>query len=336
MYTISAAPDVQVATTLFENVSARLWASFEYLLRSIGQEDSCFFGLISEYRNCPKAPPFFFAAHETLMSYYVRGEEVSKSLSERLLYFSSIERHSNLEVLPFLMSSGLQNEICSSVVYSDIRKTYDDADANVALPKEIGSESEFLVSRSLMIHALDIIRRADDALYAEMAQVVDEIRIFQSGYCRAGTNFNALGMIYVGSCSVRDTVSRYLEQVVRESAHNLLYAHWVHDPLFENHNDRLYPTPFRKQARPLSAIYQAAFVLARTIYVFEKIYKADPSALDFSKVRTNYNERGNEASFKDKFFQTLGVVYEHAELTVYGKSLIKSCQEMVEGCEITI
>lgn len=73
MYTISAAPDVLVATTLFENVSARLWASFEYLLRSIGQEDSRFFGLISEYRNWPKAPPFFFAAHETLISYYVRG-----------------------------------------------------------------------------------------------------------------------------------------------------------------------------------------------------------------------------------------------------------------------
>lgn len=43
MYTINAAPDVQMATTLFENVSARLWESFEYLLRSIGQEDSCFF-----------------------------------------------------------------------------------------------------------------------------------------------------------------------------------------------------------------------------------------------------------------------------------------------------
>ena len=127
-----------------------------------------------------------------------------------------------------------------------------------------------------------------------------------------------------------------LECIHHMAAHTLLYAHWVQDPLFENHTDSLYPTPFRRDSRPLSAIYHAAFVLARTIYVFDKINKSNALALDVRRIRTNYNEQGNDAPFKDKFLQVLNVIYGSAVLTEYGKSLIESCQKMVEECQLEI
>lgn len=120
------------------------------------------------------------------------------------------------------------------------------------------------------------------------------------------------------------------------AAHTLLYAHRTQDPLFENHIDSLYPTPFRRDSRPLSAIYHAAFVLARTIYVFDEINKSNALALDVRRIRTNYNEQGNDALFKDKFLQVLNVIYGSAVLTEYGKSLIESCQKMVEECQLEI
>lgn len=329
-------PSIQNASVLFEQISFRLWESFDCILNASRKSDSRFAGLIDHYRSRAKAPPFFFAAHELLVSSYVRGQPIDQCLCDLLLEFDEYSFFENLEILPFLRSAGLQEKICHAVICSDVRRTYKDAIKNDLIPRPFKNDVGFDVSKRMMAEALSLIRLADEALFKETQFVVNEVRIFQSGNLRAGTTFNTLGMIYVGVFASCDDLSRYIEHVVHESAHNLLYAHWMQDPLFENHNDRLYPTPFRKDNRPLSAVYHAAFVLARTIYVFDRLYALNSCALDFSRIRTGYNERGNDAPFKEKFLQTIQVILNNAILTDYGRSIIDSCQEMVEGCALDI
>ena len=78
------------------------------------------------------------------------------------------------------------------------------------------------------------------------------------------------------------------------------------------------------------------FVLARTIYVFDQVHRHSPHSLNFENIKTNYNERGNSASFKTKFSQTARVISKNAKLTVYGKEIYNGCLQMVEDCELEI
>ena len=333
----SAVSSLEIARVVFGSLSDRLWKSFEYLLRIFDKKDSRLFYLLNEYRGCEKLPALFFAAHEILVNYYVRGVPDKTDLCKRMLDLSSCVHYKNLEIVPFFTGNGLQDEICLSAIYSDIKSAYGGRiEVEGGFPAMHNDFNDFQKSRLLMCRALKIINSADENLYKEIDFVVDEVRIFNKGSLRAGTNFNMLGVIYIGCCSPCDDVSRYIEHVVHEAAHTLLYAHWTQDPLFKNHTKNLYLTPFRRDSRPLSAIYHAAFVLARTIYVFDKIYKSNSCALDFSRVRTNYNERGNDEPFKDKFLQTLDVIYRNAMLTEYGRSLIESCQKIVDECQVEI
>ncbi|WP_350355667.1 aKG-HExxH-type peptide beta-hydroxylase [Serratia symbiotica] len=127
-------------------------------------------------------------------------------------------------------------------------------------------------------------------MYQETKFIIDEIRLFSAKNVRAGSGFNTLGMVYISELSKDDDASRYIEHLIHESAHNLLYAYWANEALIENETDELFHTPFRKDKRPLSAIYHAMFVLYHTIFIFDRINQYDSNLIDFSKVRSNYNE----------------------------------------------
>ena len=59
--------------------------------------------------------------------------------------------------------------------------------------------------------------------------------------------------------------SRLAEHIIHEAAHNLLYQLWYQEPIITS-DDGVFYTPFRKDERPISGVYHAMFVLARTIY----------------------------------------------------------------------
>ncbi|WP_167496736.1 aKG-HExxH-type peptide beta-hydroxylase [Pseudomonas kairouanensis] len=204
------------------------------------------------------------------------------------------------------------------------------------MPIAFDSANELHLTKSTIESALRTIKLADTELYNEIEFLINEIRVFSSGNIRAGSNFNTLGLIYVSQKNPEDEVSRYIEHIVHEATHNLLYAHWTTDPIFTNHSDTLYYTPFRRDSRPLSAIFHAMFVLARTIYIFDRIHTNAPDSLDFGNIRTNYNERGNNASFKTKFTQTSEVISKNAKLTAYGKMIFDGCIQMVKDCKLSI
>lgn len=330
---ILVTPDVNLAKSLFSNASARLWDSFDYLLETNKLTHYPFSSLIDKLQDHPKAPPFFFAAHHLILGFCTHRKDIDRSLALQILNTDNYSHHENLSILPFLKSPDLQESTYQKTILSDINATYEN---DHFLPVAFDSTEEHKPTKSTIESALTIIKASNPALYDEIEFIINEIRIFQSGNIRAGSNFNTLGLIYIGQAIVGDDVSRFIEHVVHEAAHNLLYAHWTADPIFTNHNDTLYFTPFRHDTRPLSAIFHAMFVLARTIYVFDSVHRNLPHTLDFSNIRTNYNERGNTASFKIKFSQTAEIVSKNAELTIYGRKIFEGCVEMVKRCELNI
>lgn len=332
MKTITS-PDVDIAKDLFFNISERLWESFDYLLQKNDLNKSPFASLIHESRNITKAPPFFFAAHHAIVNYFTNQHSHYKTIARNILEMNEHTTYAKLSIHPFLKSPNLQDSICLNAILSDIRQTYDNDDF---LPIAFNQPEQCAPTKLMIESALDIIKISAPSLYTEIEFIINEIRIFSSGNIRAGSNFNTLGLIYISQQIEKDDVSRYVEHITHEAAHNLLYAHWTTDPLFNNHSDQLYYTPFRNDRRPLSAIFHAMFVLARTIYVFDQVHRHSPHSLNFENIKTNYNERGNSASFKTKFSQTVRVISKNAKLTVYGKEIYNGCLQMVEDCELEI
>lgn len=329
-------PNLSLAKSVFRDTSLKLLSSMKYILEHFEKTDCSLYKITVENLDTPKASPFFFAAHEVISKCFIQSQSSSISLCESLLNIEKFTDFKNLSVHPFSLDAGLQEEAYLSAIRYDLRATYKDVDKNDALPKGFSDESDCLPTQKTIYEALEVIDQHAPELYEEIKFVVNEVRIFRSNYLRAGTNFNTLGLIYVGEKSSDDNVSRYIEHVVHEAAHNLLYAHWTTDPIFVNHTDELYYTPFRKDKRPLSAIYHAMFVLARTIYVFDRIWRSDQQAIDFSKIKTNYNEQGNSTPFKVKFSQTADVIYQNAELTEIGRSILDASCDMVNSAQVNI
>ncbi|EFE06980.1 MULTISPECIES: aKG-HExxH-type peptide beta-hydroxylase [Enterobacteriaceae] len=332
-------PDKAVSFLLFRNIASRLWSSYQHILDVTGNNNSKLASLVNKHAKDKKPSPFFVAAHHLLVQYYVNKTPlINPSLIEELLEIEDYTHHNEMDILPFYEeSSSTQDRVCRWALISDQSDTYPSYIHNHDyLLTPCSNKRSYCVSKNLLQYAIQIIELADKKLYEETRFIVDEIRLFDAVNVRAGTGFNTLGLVYIGEIKDGDNVSRYIEHVVHEAAHNLLYAHWANTPLLINETDDLYFTPFRKDHRPMSAIYHAMFVLCRTIYAFDKIYKTDKALIDFSAIRSNYNEQGNDTPFKIKFFQTVDVIKKHAKLSKAGKNILEGCIDMVSKTTLEI
>lgn len=168
-------------------------------------------------------------------------------------------------------------------------------------------------------------------LYQEINELIDYIIIVESNGVNAGSYLNALGTFIMRTFNSNDEHwTRILEHIVHESAHNLLYHIWYQEPLITD-DDGLYYTPFRLDHRPLSGVYHAMYVLARTIFAFDMLLRNNVIRTD--EIKSHYNEANNHTSFKNKFFQTVKVIESSRKMTSFGNKLLDDCVQLVDGCE---
>lgn len=171
--------------------------------------------------------------------------------------------------------------------------------------------------------ALDALNDVDKLTYQELTYTISDIIIVKSNTINAGSSFRALGAIYLNELKPHLNWTAYLENIVHEQAHNHLFYLWSLEALLEEGGE-LYKSPLRKDLRPLSGIYHAMFVLARTIRMIKvfkqsKIYKDE-----IAKISTSYNQAKNSASFEDKFIEAYNTLNKNAKLTPKGKKLMNS------------
>jgi HEXXH motif-containing protein len=184
-------------------------------------------------------------------------------------------------------------------------------------------------STGVVQNVLMLLAEHDPVTLAEARHLIQKIAIAETSSMRAGTSFFAFGLIALASLHVRQSWTAYLEFIVHEAAHHVLFAHWSQVPMVMNDDSGEYRSPLRVSPRPLSGVFHAAFVLARTIRA-KRIFEAVPALqTEVRNMSTSYNEAGDPAAFEAKFVDCVDVLTKYAELSPAGTELISSCREMI-------
>lgn len=193
------------------------------------------------------------------------------------------------------------------------------------------SPEEYREARVALGQALRRMAVIDPELHAEFETLVSDVMTFHSPTMNAATSLCALGIIRVSHLRPGQRWTRYLENLVHEAAHQHLNYIWFFDPIILNEDSGTYASPLRREKRPLSGIFHAMFVLARTMYMIRKLEARADFDPETETIESAYNNAGNSASFERKFEDCWTVLKDHAKLTAAGASLMKSSRELAFG-----
>ncbi|WP_116964096.1 HEXXH motif-containing putative peptide modification protein [Fastidiosibacter lacustris] len=236
-------------------------------------------------------------------------------------------------------SSGYNKVLMGAVINitgRDRKTTYKNNYRGEQTVINVPTESQFIVTSNIVKQVFSILERIEPIHYDEINTVVNEIIVIESNGINAATYLNHLGAIYIRAYKEKtEHWSRIVEHITHEAAHNLLYHIWFRERILIDDNGLFY-TPFRLDYRPISGVFHAMFVLARTIYTFNYLLQAEISNLSYEDISSHYNEANNTLKFKEKFRQTVNVLNSSKKLTVFGEKIINDCIELVHKCHIGI
>lgn len=184
-------------------------------------------------------------------------------------------------------------------------------------------------TRSVVLEVIDKIREHDIKTYQEIQALIDRFLLIDSGSINAGTTFQCFGCIYLTKLKENQDWTAYLEHIVHETAHHYLFSVQVEHELILNEASGRYKSPLRRELRPLSGIYHAMFVLARTIRMKNIFSKTEQYLAKVSSMSTQYNNSKNGDSFEKKFLDAVGVIRSDARLSPVGEDIMEQCVEMV-------
>jgi HEXXH motif-containing protein len=225
------------------------------------------------------------------------------------------------------LGSAQFTEAEAKTFYETVRSDYDSTYSKPfdASPPD---HTEIRDMTSAIASVLQKLQAKDPETHGEIEAYVSDFVVIRSNHINAGTCFKAFGLLYLTVLREGQEWTTYLENIVHEAAHHHLFALWTIDRIIESDGDRLYKSPLRTEPRPMSGIFHAMFVLARTIRALN-LFQADPLyAAEIERVSTGYNQAKNPATHQDKFLDTYETIRNHARLTPLGSELLESCREM--------
>ena len=192
------------------------------------------------------------------------------------------------------------------------------------------SDEPFGRSRAEVDRVLALLEAHDPETRAEIETLVSDILIIESDEINAGTSFRAHGLVLLRELVEPRDWTTYLENLVHEAAHLHLFLVWTQDPIFVSDPSVRRSSPLRRGERPLSGIFHAMFVLARTIRAVRLFAEIPELAAAVENMSTAYNNLRNPAPFEQKFEQACAALAD-AELTPVGQGLLEGCRRMVHG-----
>jgi hypothetical protein len=190
------------------------------------------------------------------------------------------------------------------------------------------TETMYKQSSKQVIKALEKIKTITPIIYQELDVLVSDIMLIHSPTMNAASSISALGIFRMSQIKENQNWTRYFENIIHEAAHQYLNYLWFLDPIILNEGDRLFSSPLRKEKRPLSGIFHALFVLARTMYGIKTLKNNKSYNPQSDRVETAYNNAGNDASFEEKFNDCWLLIKENAELTEIGENLLLSSRKL--------
>ena len=133
-----------------------------------------------------------------------------------------------------------------------------------------------------------------------------------------GSSYFLWGTLFLNATSHQTDIAM-VEVLAHESAHMLLYACTIDEPLVLNPDEDLFPSPLRDDLRPMDGIYHATFVSARMHYAMQ-------SLVDSDILSTEDLVAAKQARDEDlkNFWAGYKVVLEDGELTATGEKIMQT------------
>ena len=133
-----------------------------------------------------------------------------------------------------------------------------------------------------------------------------------------GSSYFLWGTLFLNATSHQTDIAM-VEVLAHESAHMLLYACAIDEPLVLNPDEDLFPSPLRVDLRPMDGIYHATFVSARMHWAMQSLI--DSRFLNADDLITAKKARDEDLK---NFWAGYKVVSEHGDLTHTGEKIIQT------------
>ena len=183
--------------------------------------------------------------------------------------------------------------------------------------------------------ALNVLAKADPDLSREVRALAIRI-VGASPYKGADARpfGSASSMMLWGLLVINaeryDSVFKMIQGLIHESAHLLLFAHSIHEPLVTNPIEDRFVSPLRKDPRPMDGVFHATFVTARLHYANRVLRdRLDRfSAPPFTREELD----SNLAEYRELYFGGLDTVERHGKLTGRGRRILQETADYMKAC----
>jgi hypothetical protein len=178
--------------------------------------------------------------------------------------------------------------------------------------------------QELVKDALEVMAEGAPQVYEELKNLVNMIILVDSERFIGGSSFDIQGCILL-KVAPQYPLLEIVDILVHEAAHQYIFLLSTLDPLCLNDRNKLYPSPLRKDPRPIMGNFHAIFVLGRFIYTLNFLRDSSyAERLGACKLKEKID------LYKEKISLALPCFYEHAHLTALGARLIGSVESMLK------
>jgi hypothetical protein len=206
-----------------------------------------------------------------------------------------------------------------------------DDNPDVPLRLQAVSRQETMRIRSLLSEAKAIIVAACPALLTEIETFGHQIVLVTSGAGAAefggAASVFLWGAVALNPNRVPDRLA-LLEGLVHEAAHALLFGLTLGENLTRNDPSQRYPSPLRRDPRPIEGIVHATYVLARMAYALD-VASRSPEASGVERAKASQRR----AEHLRSFHAGLAVVESHAVFTQAGSAIFDECRAAMAALE---
>lgn len=205
----------------------------------------------------------------------------------------------------------------------DIYDHYIDCDEKLRLVLNAPNEVHVIEGSKQFARVNEILPEADLALFQELCHLVVQIVVFDDRGssdmgAESASSFALWGSVLV---NMRRSVHElyFLEALLHESAHLLLFGLCQEHPVVTNSWDERFASPLRSDLRTMDGLFHAAYVTARIHYGLTKL--KDCKAVD-AALTGLIDERC--AIRQGQFRGAVDVIRRYGKLTGHGRDIINS------------
>lgn len=315
-------PDGARAWHLDDAMHAALADSLDHLAEAatddLGSSAKPLAELSAEIRNGRRVPPLVFALYFQMADRLLTGDPAgARSVAGTLLDHPPrssrliIRRHG--EVGASSLVAALNSETAGEKVPM----------------ADVAPETATAFS-TLLDEAFDLLQRAVPDLHDEIRAIVHEILL---AHAPAGaltefdgaSHYQFWGLLMLNPKHHRTRLA-VAEVLAHEAAHSLLFGFTIDQPLVYNPDSELYPSPLRKDPRPMDGIFHATYVSARMAFAMERL--ACSGLLDDADRDAAFRAA---AADRANFAAGLSVVDAHGRLSDVGRDALEGARAWISG-----